>query len=195
LKSTTVLHGDAADEELLLEETSTARCLRRPDEFREANILSAMLAKRLAPQGHALINKPYLCRAHRKRSIDVAISPQTVTIDHCCACASRRRVRVHSLRRGAAEALEVVVHGDATLEGHRRRIEDISAAGGHHLGRRGSRRDVDIAHHDTTVQPDDHLILFLTDRAISKPSKKLFKAPPLFCERHLLPVVVRIALV
>src|ERR1700689_1433099 len=60
LKSTTVLHGDAADEELLLEENiDSADIFAALTNSEEANILSAMLAKRLgAHKVMALINKP-----------------------------------------------------------------------------------------------------------------------------------------
>ncbi len=144
LKSTTVLHGDAADEELLLEENiDSADVFAALTNSEEANILSAMLAKRLgAHKVMALINKPSYAELIESGSIDVAISPQTVTIGSLLAHVRRGDVvRVHSLRRGAAEALEVVVHGDAdSSKVIGRRIEDICAAGGHDLGSRGPRR-------------------------------------------------------
>ena len=90
----------------------------------------------------ALINKPSYAELIESGSIDVAISPQTVTIGSLLAHVRRGDVvRVHSLRRGAAEALEVVVHGDAdSSKVIGRRIEDISLPEGTTLGRRGSRR-------------------------------------------------------
>jgi len=103
----------------------------------EANILSAMLAKRLgAHKVMALINKPSYAELIESGSIDVAISPQTVTIGSLLAHVRRGDVvRVHSLRRGAAEALEVVVHGDAdSSKVIGRRIEDISLPEGTTLG-------------------------------------------------------------
>ena len=109
LKSTTVLHGDAADEELLLEENiDSADVFAALTNSEEANILSAMLAKRLgARKVMALINKPSYAELIESGSIDVAISPQTVTIGSLLAHVRRGDVvRVHSLRRGAAEALK-----------------------------------------------------------------------------------------
>ncbi len=144
LKSTTVLHGDAADEELLLEENiDSADVFAALTNSEEANILSAMLAKRLgAHKVMALINKPSYAELIESGSIDVAISPQTVTIGSLLAHVRRGDVvRVHSLRRGAAEALEVVVHGDAdSSKVIGRRIEDIVPARRHDLGRGGPRR-------------------------------------------------------
>jgi trk system potassium uptake protein len=184
LNRTTVLHGDATDEELLLEEnidsTDVFAALTNSE---EANILSAMLAKRLgASKVMALINKPSYAELIESGSIDVAISPQTVTIGSLLAHVRRGDVvRVHSLRRGAAEALEVVVHGDAdSSKVVGRRIEDIALPDGTTLGAVVRGDDVIIAHHDTTVQPDDHLILFLTDRRHIDGVEKLFQGSASF---------------
>jgi trk system potassium uptake protein len=182
LNRTIVLHGDAADEELLLEEnidsTDVFAALTNSE---EANILSAMLAKRLgAHKVMALINKPSYAELIESGSIDVAISPQTVTIGSLLAHVRRGDVvRVHSLRRGAAE--DLVVHGDAdSSKVIGRRIEDITLPEGTTLGAVVRGDDVIIAHHDTTVQPDDHLILFLTDRRHIDAVEKLFQGSASF---------------
>ncbi len=184
LRSTTVLHGDAADEELLLEENiDSADVFAAMTNSEEANILSAMLAKRLgARKVMALINKPSYAELIESGSIDIAISPQTVTIGSLLAHVRHGDVvRVHSLRRGAAEALEVVVHGDAdSSKVIGRRIEDILLPEGTTLGAVVRGEDVIIAHHDTTVQPDDHLILFLTDRRHLEAVEKLFQGSAAF---------------
>ena len=179
LRSTTVLVGDAADEELLLEENiDSVDVFAALTNSEEANILSAMLAKRLgAHKVMALINKPSYAELIESGSIDVAISPPTVTIGSLLAHVRRGDVqRVHSLRRGAAEALEVVVHGDAdSSKVIGRKIEDIVLPEGTTLGAVVRGEDVIIAHHDTTVQPDDHLILFLTDRRHVDAVEKIFQ--------------------
>ncbi len=184
LNSTTVLLGDAADERLLLEENiDGADVFAAMTNSEEANILSAMLAKRLgAHKVMALINKPSYAELIESGSIDVAISPQTVTIGSLLAHVRRGDVvRVHSLRRGAAEALEVVVHGDAdSSKVIGRRIEDIVLPRGTTLGAVVRGEDVIIAHHDTTVQPDDHLILVLTDRRHIEAVEKLFQGSASF---------------
>ncbi len=154
LKSTTVLHGDAADEDLLLEENiDSADVFVALTNSEEANILSAMLAKRLgAHKVMALINKPSYAELIESGSIDIA-----------------------------AEALEVVVHGDAdSSRVIGRRIEDIVLPEGTTLGAVVRGEDVMIAHHDITVQPDDHLILFLTDRRHLEAVEKLFQGSASF---------------
>jgi trk system potassium uptake protein TrkA len=181
LTSTTVLHGD---EELLLEENiDSADVFAALTNSEEANILSAMLAKRLgAHKVMALINKPSYSELIESGSIDIAISPQIITIGSLLAHVRHGDVvRVHSLRRGAAEALEVIVHGDAdSSKVIGRRIEDIVLPAGTTLGAVVRGEEVIIAHHDIAVQPDDHLILFLTDRRHIEAVEKLFQGSASF---------------
>ena len=184
LQNTIVLQGNAADEELLLEENiDSADVFAALTNSEEANILSAMLAKRLgAHKTMALISKPAYADPIENSAIDIAISPQTVTIGSLLTHVRRGDVvRVHSLRRGAAEALEAVVHGDA--DNSRvigRRVEDIPLPEGTTLGAVVRGEDVIIAHHDTTIVPDDHLILFCTDRRHINAVEKLFQGSASF---------------
>jgi trk system potassium uptake protein TrkA len=184
LNRTTVLLGDAADEELLLEENiDSVDVFAALTNSEEANILSAMLAKRLgAHKVMALINKPSYAELIESGSIDIAISPQTVTIGSLLAHVRRGDVvRVHSLRRGAAEAIEVVIHGDMdSSKVIGRRVEDVKLPRGTTLGAVVRGEDVIIAHHDTTIQADDHLILFLTDRRHIETVEKLFQGSASF---------------
>jgi trk system potassium uptake protein TrkA len=178
LHSAIVLEGDAADEELLIEENiDSCDVFAAVTNSEEANILSAMLAKRLgAAKVMALINKPSYAELMQSGSIDVAISPQTITIGSLLAHVRRGDVvKVHSLRRGAAEALEAIIHGD-----HRssrvigKRVEDISLPEGASIGCVVRGDDVLMAHHDTVLQADDHVILFITDRRHVDQVERLF---------------------
>ena len=115
LDKSIVLLGDAADEEMLLEENienTDVFCALTNDE--EANILSAMLAKRLgARKVMSLINRASYVDLVQSQTIDIAISPQQATIGSLLTHVRRGDVVVvHSLRRGAAEAIEAVAHGD-----------------------------------------------------------------------------------
>src|ERR1700723_229416 len=184
LENTIVLNGDAADEELLVEENiDSADVFAALTNSEEANVLSAMLAKRLgAKRVMALINRPSYGELMENHSIDIVISPQTITIGSLLAhVRGGDVVGVHSLRRGPAEAIEAGVHGDAdSSKVIGRRIEDISLPEGTTLGAVVRGEDVIIAHHDTTVQPDDHLILFLTDRRHIEAVEKLFQGSASF---------------
>jgi len=181
LENTIVLNGDAADEELLIEEnidgTDVFAALTNSE---EANILSAMLAKRLgARKVMALINKPSYAELIESGSIDVAISPQTITIGSLLAHVRRGDVvRVHSLRRGAAEALEAIVHGDersSRVVG--KRVDAIKLPDGASIGAIVRGETVIMAHHDTVVHCDDHVILFLSDRRHVEAVERLFLGP------------------
>ena len=181
LSNTIVLTGDAADEELLLEENiDSADVFAAVTNAEEANILSAMLAKRLGcHKVMALINRPAYAELMESGSIDVALSPQQVTIGSLLAHVRRGDVvRVHSLRRGAAEAIEAIAHG---LQGEGRvigkKIEDMPLPDGTTIGAIVRGEDVLIAHHDTMIHRDDHVVLFLTDRRHVEAVERLFDVP------------------
>jgi trk/ktr system potassium uptake protein len=182
LERAIVLHGDAADEELLIEENiDSADVFAAMTNSEEANILSAMLAKRLgAHKVMALINKPSYTELVESGSIDIAISPQTITIGSLLAHVRRGDVvRVHALRRGAAEALEAIVHGDersSRVVG--RMVSEIPLPEGASIGAVVRGDEVIMAHHDTVVRADDHVILFLADRRHLEAVERLFLRTP-----------------
>jgi len=179
LNKAIVLVGDAADEELLLEENiDNVDIFCALTNAEEANILSAMLAKRLgAHKVMALINRPSYAELVESGSIDIAISPQQVTIGSLLAHVRRGDVvKVHSLRRGAAEAIEAVAHGtskESRVVG--RKIEDIELPRGTTIVALVRGEQVIIAHHDTVVETDDHVILFMTDRRKIEVLEQLFQ--------------------
>ena len=179
LEKTIVLHGDAADEELLLEENvenTDVFCAVTNDD--EANILSAMLAKRMgARKVMALINRPAYADLVQSGPIDVAISPQQATIGSLLRHIRRGDVvMVHSLRRGAAEAIEAVAHGDqSSSKVVGRAIESISLPKGSSIGAIVRGDEVLIAHHDTVIESEDHVILFLQDKRRVNEVERLFQ--------------------
>ncbi|MDZ7645304.1 MAG: Trk system potassium transporter TrkA [Woeseiaceae bacterium] len=179
LNKAIVLVGDAADEELLLEENvDNVDVFCALTNAEEANILSAMLAKRLgAHKVMALINRPSYAELVESGTIDIAISPQQVTIGSLLAHVRRGDVvKVHSLRRGAAEAIEAVAHGspeDSKVVG--RRLEEIKLPRGTNIVALVRGEQVIIAHHDTVVETDDHVILFMTDRRKIESLEELFQ--------------------
>ncbi len=176
---TIVLVGDAADEELLLEESiDSADIFCAVTNSEEANILSAMLAKRLgAKKVMALINRPAYAELVESGTIDIAISPQQITLSSLLAHVRRGDVtRVYSLRRGAAEAIEAIAHGDrnnSRVVG--RPIEEIDLPPGTTIAAIVRGDEVRIAHHDTVIEADDHVILFVTERKHIGAVEKLFE--------------------
>jgi trk system potassium uptake protein TrkA len=179
LESTIVLAGDAADEELLVEENiDSVDVFAALTNSEEANVLSAMLAKRLgAKRVMALVNRPSYGELMENRNIDVVISPQTITIGSLLAHVRRGDVvRVHSLRRGAAEAIEAVVHGaEDRSRVIGRRVEQISLPEGASIVAIVRGEEVIMAHHDTVVNNEDHVIVFLSDRRHVEAVEQLFQ--------------------
>ena len=180
LEKTIVLLGDAADEDLLIREgidhTDIFCALTNDD---EANILSALLAKKLgARKVLSLINRAiYVDLIQSGGDIDIAISPQQATIGSLLAHVRRGDVvAVHSLRRGAAEAIEAIAHGDensSRVVG--RMVQDVPLPDGTTIGAIVRKNNVIIAHRDTKIEADDHVILFLVDKSKIAEVERLFQ--------------------
>jgi trk system potassium uptake protein TrkA len=179
LHRSVILCGDATDRELLLEENieqCDAFCAVTNDD--EVNIMSSMLAKRLGVrQVITLIGKPAYVDLVQGGEIDIALSPQQATTSSLLSHVRRADVaRVHSLRRGAAEAMEAVAHGDArSSKVVGRMIREIDLPPGVSIGAIVRDGEVIIAHDDTLVESDDHVILFLVDKKQVTAVERLFQ--------------------
>lgn len=201
LQHTLVLHGDATDEDLLESENIAEMdmfCALTNDD--ENNIMAALLAKSMGTRKViALINRSVYVDLVHSGSIDIAISPAQVTIGSLLAHVRRGDVAaVHSLRRGAAEALELVAHGDANSSNVvGRKVSEIKLPKGATIGaivrglsategRRWSNDDeknalpnnntqVLIAHHDIVIEAEDHIIVFVINKKLIQRVEKLFQ--------------------
>ncbi len=178
LNKTVVLKGSATDQELLLDEninkTDVFLALTNDD---EVNIMASLLAKKLgARKVMTLINNPVYAELMQGGGIDVAISPQQATTSSLLTHVRQGdMVCVHSLRRGAAEVLEIIVHGDeksSRVVG--RAIGDIKSPPGATLAALVRNGEVLIAHHDTVIESGDHVIVFVVDKNNTKAVEKLF---------------------
>ena len=179
LNSSVVILGDATDRDLLIQENierTDAFCAVTNDD--EVNIMSSMLAKQLGVrQVMTLIGKPAYVDLMHEGSIDIAISPQLATTSTILTHVRRADVaRVHSLRRGAAEAMEAVVHGDdrSSKEVGRRQI-DLGLPEGTTIGALVRNNKVLIAHDELQIESEDHVILFLTDKTRIGAVERLFQ--------------------
>ena len=197
LNKALVLAGDVTDEALLEEENlqdADMYCAVTNDD--ENNIMSALLAKRMGVRKViALINRSSYVNLLQAGQIDIAISPAQATIGTLLARVRRGDcVAVHSLRRGAAEALELIAHGDyrsSRVVG--RRIDEIDLPRGATIGaivRRSETagettdhasaaapRDAKVimAHHDIIIEPEDHVIVFVVNKHMVSKVEKLFQ--------------------
>jgi trk system potassium uptake protein TrkA len=192
-----VLEGDSTDEDLLgdenVQEIDLFIALTSDD---EDNIMSCLLAKRLgARRVIGLINRRAYADLVQGTAIDIAIAPSHAVIGELLAYVRRGDVEaVHSLRRGAAEALEAIVRGDSkTCRMAGRRVDELPLPKGAQIGAvvRGlhladgseaenAKPRVLIAHHDTTILPHDHVIVFVPGRRAVREVEKLFQVSATF---------------
>jgi len=197
LQHSLVLHGEATDENVLarenIDEMDMFLALTNDD---EDNIMAASLAKRLGcKRVLALINRRAYADMVQGGPIDIGLSPAQISIGSLLTFCRRGDVaRVHSLRRGAAEALELVVHGDrksSKVVG--RRIEELPVIKGAHIAaivrdtgdlavvqKDGflideKRATVIIPHHDTVIEEKDHVVVFCTRKREVPQVEKLFQ--------------------
>ena len=179
LSRTLVLNGDGTDEKLLQQEhvgEVDVFCALTNDD--ENNIMSALLAKQGgAGKVIALINRSAYVDLLQGGNIDIALSPAHVTIGSLLAYVRQGDVAaVHSLRRGAAEALELVAHGDrqsSRVVG--RRIDEIDLPRGATIGAIVRSDEVIMGHHDLVIEAEDHVIVFVIDKGMVRKVEKLFQ--------------------
>jgi trk system potassium uptake protein TrkA len=184
LSKTIVLVGDCTDAGLLREEaidSTDAYCVLTNDD--EANILSALQAKRMgAKKVIAIINRPSYVDLMESGTIDIAVSPQQITIGSLLAHIRRGSiVRVHSLRGGAAEAIEAIALGDrrsSKVVG--RSLEELDLPEGTSIVGIVRDEDVIIAHHDTVIEEHDHVLLFVPDKKQIHAVERLFQVSAAF---------------
>lgn len=186
-----VLQGDSTDEELLetenVQDTDLFLSLTSDD---EDNIMACLLAKRMgARRVLALINRRAYADLVQGTQIDIALSPAQTVIGELLAHVRRGDVEaVYSLRRGAAEALEAVAHGDrksSKVVG--RRIEELPLPPGAQIGAivrtihdAEVYKKVIIPHHDTVIESDDHVIVFVPRKRMVREIEKLFQVGATF---------------
>ncbi len=179
LHRTLVLCGDATDEDLLEQENVESMdvfCALTNDD--EDNIMSALLAKRMgAHRVISLINRSAYVNLVQGGEIDIAISPAQATVGPLLSKIRRGDMAaVHSLRRGAAEVLEIVAHGDLkTSKVVGRRIGDVALPEGSAIAAIIRGEEVLIAHHDILIEAEDHLIVFALNKRIIPKVEKLFQ--------------------
>lgn len=178
LHNATVLHGDAADQQLLFNENIEhvdVFCALMQDD--EDNIMTCMLAKKLGVRTvMALVLRTAYVDLIESSIVDVAISPQQATIGHILRYIRRGDIaNVYSLRRGAAEAIEIIAHGD---EGSSRVIgrslDEIRFPSGVTVGAIVRGEEVLLSQSDLMVKPQDRVILFIADK------KRVFEVEKIF---------------
>ena len=179
LIDTIVLEGNVSDKSLLheenIEECDVFVAVTNDD---EANVMSCMLAKEMgAHKVIALINNEAYVDLVQDKGIDVAIAPSQITIGTFLSeLAGDEVVKVHSLRRGAAEAIETIVkestNGKEDAVG--KELGNIRLPVGATIGAIIRKNKAKIAHDDVKLREHDHVILFLTDKKLLPKVQQIF---------------------
>ena len=203
-----VLHGEGTDERLLesesIEEVDLFLALTDDD---ENNIMSSLLAKRMgARRVLALINRRSYADLMHGTQIDIALSPAQAMLGELLAHVRRGDVQaVHSLRRGVAEALEIVARGDrksSRVVG--RKVSELRLPPDVHMGLivRGLPEsgavaavqppgaasplapalapEVIIPRSHTVIENNDHVVFFLPHKRLVRDVEKLFRVSATF---------------
>jgi len=191
-----VLQGDPTDEDLLgdesVEDVDLFLALTDDD---EDNIMSCLLAKRMgATRVLSLINRRTYADLMHGTQIDIALSPAQAMLGELLAYARRGDVQaVHSLRRGVAEALEIVARGDrksSRVVG--RRVEDLRLPLDVHIGlivrgledaeadKGAPEPQVIIPRSHTVIESNDHVVFFLPNKRLVRDVEKLFRVSATF---------------
>ena len=184
LSKTLVFHGDASDQNLLFEEhienVDVFLSLSADD---EANIMSALLAKRLgAKKAMVLIQRMAYINLIQGGTIDIAVSPQQATISALLGHVRKGDIKnVASLRHGTAEAIELVVHGDSTTSNVvGRQIGDIKLPIGAMIAAILRKNEVIIARRQVTIEEGDSVIVYINDKKSVSEIEKLFQPSAFF---------------
>lgn len=204
--SVLVLQGETTDEDLLndegVEEVDLFLALTEDD---EDNIMSCLLAKRMgASRVLALINRRSYADLMHGTQIDIALSPAQAMLGELLAFVRQGDVQaVHSLRRGVAEALEIVVRGDrksSRVVG--RKVSELPLPRDVHIGLivRGlpdhsasapesealpvpaepAEPQVIIPRSSTVLESNDHVVFFLPHKRLVREVEKLFRVSATF---------------
>lgn len=194
-----VLHGSPTDEDLFadesVDETDLFLALTEDD---ENNIMASLLAKRMgASRVLALINRRSYADLMHGTQIDIALSPAQAMLGEFLAHVRKGDVQaVHSLRRGVAEALEIVARGDrksSKVVG--RKVGDLKLPPEVHIGLiiRGlpdaetlqakaeeGEPQVIIPRSHTLIESNDHVVFFLPNKRWVQEVERLFRVSATF---------------
>lgn len=195
-----VLEGDATDEGVLeeegIEEVDLFLALTDDD---EDNIMSSLLAKRMgARRVLSLINRRAYADLMHGTQIDIALSPAQAMLGEFLAYVRRGDVQaVHSLRRGVAEALEIVARGDrksSRVVG--RKVEELRLPEDVHIGlivrgipegktceevaKADLETEVIIPRSNTVIESGDHVVFFLPNKRLVRNVENLFRVSATF---------------
>ncbi|KAA6208040.1 Trk system potassium transporter TrkA [Avibacterium paragallinarum] len=184
LSKTLVFCGDASDQSLLFEEhienVDVFLSLTSDD---EANIMSALLAKRLgAKKAMVLIQRMAYINLLQGGTLDIVVSPQQPTISALFGHIRKGDIGdVVSLRHGEAEALEIIVHGESHSSNViERKISDIKLPPTVTIGAILRDEEIIIARKNVVIKANDHIVVYISDKKHLPEVEKLFQPSAFF---------------
>lgn len=178
LHKSTVLQGDIADRDLLVNENiefTDVFCAVTNDD--EANIMSCLQARRLGTRHvMALVNRSAYVDLIHDSHIDHAISPQLITIGSILTKLRRgHMVKVHRLHDDA-EAIELILHGDpSTSKVIGRKLKEIDCPPSCQIAAIVRGETVLIRNEELILESNDHVILLLLKKRYIRQVESLFQ--------------------
>lgn len=169
LRSTTVLHGNGLDAEILEEANiSMAETVVAVTNDDEVNILCSLLAKRYGCQrAVTLINSNTYNVLVGSLGIDAVVNPRAITASTILQHVRRGRIKsVNALRDGFAEVIEA--EALETSPPVNQPIRDIRLPSDVIIGALVRRGSVIIARPNTRVEPHDRVILLAGAQSVRK---------------------------
>lgn len=184
LEKTMVFEADPTDRDFLDDEgiskTDLVIAVTSSD---ESNIMASSLAKKLgAKKSIALVQREIFLDLIDETNIDIAVSPQQVTISALLSNIRHADVKnVYSLRSGNSEAMEIVAHGSkesSNVIG--KKVKELDLPQGVSVSAIIRDGASFIIADEMTVKDGDHIIIFLTDRTRVREIERLFQPSPFF---------------
>lgn len=181
LDKTLVLSGDGTDRELLKEEniadTDTIVAVTNDE---EANILTALLAKRLgAKRSIALVDKPEYLSMVSTIGIDVAVSPRLATVSDILQFVRKGKIlSVKALMEERIEAIETLAMETSDIVDTP--LKDVKFPKGALVGAIVRDDELILPTGDTVIRPKDRLVVFALRKAIANIEKLLMVKPEFF---------------
>ena len=169
LETGLVLHGDATDLELLVQEgISETDGLAAVTSEDETNLLASLLAKHLgAPRVVALLKRSEYIPLVSRIGIDAAVSPRLSTANRILQHVRGDRIlSMAVMERNRAEAMEVEVVEGSRAAG--RSVEELALPRGAILGSVQRGDDVTIPRGDTRIEVGDRIVVFALPDAIEE---------------------------
>ena len=168
LDNVLILNSDAADKEFLSSEgISECDVFVAVTQDDESNVLCSLMSKKLGSKKTiTIINKEAYFDLVGKNELDIIISPVQITVSHVLKFIRKGSVsNVHKVKKGMAEAIEIGVDSSSEkLKG--KLISELGLDENINIPAIKRGEEVIMAHGNTQIHDDDHLIVFYKNKDV-----------------------------